>query len=141
MALLKDKDRERVRGELASLANPVKLIAFTQELACEYCRELEQLAGELGELSDQLKVEVYNFQIDKEVVARYRVDKIPAIVVEGDRDRGVRFYGIPMGYEFTTLLGAIKDAAARATGLAAETKAALRLLASPVHLQVFVTPT
>jgi len=141
MALLQDKDRERVRAELGSLANPVKLVVFTQELACDYCRETEQLAGELGELSDQLNVEVYNFQIDKEAVAKYRVDKIPAIVVVGEKDHGVRFYGIPMGYEFAALVGAIKDAAARSTGLAAETKAALAGLASPVHLQVFVTPT
>lgn len=141
MALLQDKDRDRVRSELASLANPVKLITFTQELACDYCRETEQLVREIGELSDQLTIEVYNFQIDKEVAAKYGVDKIPAIVVEGEKDHGVRFYGIPMGYEFMALLGAIKDAAARATGLAAETKAALASLVSPVHLQVFVTPT
>ena len=141
MALLQDKDRERVRSELAALPNPVTLITFTQELACEYCRQTEQLVRELGELSDQLTIEVYNFQIDKDAVARYRVDKIPAIVVVGEKDHGVRLYGIPMGYEFMTLVGAIKDAAARATGLAAETKAALAGLASPVHLQVYVTPT
>ena len=141
MALLQDRDRQRVQAELATLAHPVKLINFTQELACDYCRETEQLVRELGELSDTLQVEVCNFQIDKEQVAKYRIDKIPAIVVEGEKDYGVRFYGIPSGYEFMSLLGAIKDAGARKTGLSDKTKAALAALATPVHLQVYVTPT
>jgi glutaredoxin-like protein len=141
MALLQDRDRQRVQAELEKLAHPVKLINFTQELACEYCRETEQIARELGELSDTLQVEVYNFQIDREQVAKYRIDKIPALVVEGEKDYGVRFYGIPMGYEFMSLLGAIKDAGARKTGLAEKTRAALATLVKPVHLQVYVTPT
>jgi len=116
-------------------------VNFTQELACDYCRETEQLVRELGELSDRLAVEVYNFQLDREQVAKYRVDKIPAIVVEGAKDYGIRFYGIPLGYEFPALLEAIKDAGRGATDLAPETKAALARIARPVHLQVYVTPT
>ena len=141
MAFIQDKDRTVIKTRFEELDHPVKLINFTQELACEYCRETEQLVREMGELSDKLQIEVYNFQIDKDAVAKYRIDKIPAIVVEGERDYGVRFYGIPSGYEFMSLLGAIKDAGARKTGLSDKTKAALAALATPVHLQVYVTPT
>ncbi len=126
---------------LADLAGPVRLVNFTQELACDYCRETEQLVRELGELSDRLAVEVYNFQLDKDQVAKYRIDKIPAVVVEGAKDYGIRFYGIPLGYEFSALLEAIKDAGRGATGLAPETKAQLAAIQQPVHLQVYVTPT
>jgi glutaredoxin-like protein len=139
--LLEDRDRRKVQSELASLEHPVKLVVFTQELACDYCKETEQLAREVAELSDKLSVEVYNFVVDKEQAAKYRVDKIPALVVEGEKDYGIRFYGIPMGYEFVSLLGAIKDVARRSTGLAPETKAALAAIQRPLHLQVYVTPT
>jgi glutaredoxin-like protein len=141
MALINDRDREKVRSMLAGLAGPVKLINFTQELACEYCRETEQLVREVAELSDQITAEVCNFQIDKDQVAKYRIDKIPAIVVEGAKDYGIRFYGIPLGYEFVSLLGAIEDVSRGTTGLSDQTRQALSGIHQPVHLQVYVTPT
>jgi len=141
MALINDRDREKIRGMLAGLTGPVKLINFTQELACEYCRETEQLVSEVAELSDRITAEVYNFQIDNDQAAKYRIDKIPAIVVEGARDYGIRFYGIPLGYEFVSLLGAIEDVSRGTTGLSDQTRAALAGVKLPVHLQVYVTPT
>jgi alkyl hydroperoxide reductase subunit AhpF len=69
------------------------------------------------------------------------VDKIPATVVAGATDYGVRFYGIPLGYEFSAFLAAIKDVSRGATDLGAESRAALSELVQPVHLQVFSTPT
>jgi glutaredoxin-like protein len=141
MALIDDRDREKIRGMLAGVAGPVKLVNFTQELACDYCREAEQLVREVAELSNQIAVEVCNFQIDKDRVAQYRVDKIPAIVVEGAKDYGIRFYGIPLGYEFVSLLGAIEDVSKGKTGLTEETRKALAGIEQPVHLQVCVTPT
>ncbi len=141
MALLSDRDRREVQAQLAGLSGPVKLVNFTQELGCQYCRETELLLREVAGLSDKISLEVYNFQLDKEKVAQYGVDKIPATVVEGAKDFGIRFYGIPMGYEFASLLGAIQDVSRGSTDLQPDTKAALAAIGRPVHLQVFVTPT
>jgi alkyl hydroperoxide reductase subunit AhpF len=141
MALLSDRDAKDVRAQLATLTGPVTLINFTQELACQYCRETEMLLKEVAALSDKISLEVYNFQLDKAQVAQYRVDKIPATVVAGATDYGVRFYGIPLGYEFSAFLAAIKDVSRGATDLGAESRAALSELVQPVHLQVFSTPT
>jgi len=141
MALLSDRDARDVRTQLAALTGPVKLINFTQELACQYCRETELLLKEVAALSDKIALEVYNFQLDKTQVAQYRVDKIPATVVTGAKDFGIRFYGIPLGYEFSAFLAAIKDVSRGATDLGAESRAAIGELVQPVHLQVFSTPT
>lgn len=90
MALLSDRDSKDVRAQLASLTGPVTLVNFTQELACQYCRETEQLLKEVAALSDKIRLEIYNFQLDKAQVAQYRVDKIPATVVVGAKDYGIR---------------------------------------------------
>ena len=141
MGLLQEQDRREVQKQLTTLTGPVKLINFTQELACQYCRETELLLRELTELSDKISLEVYNFQLDKEKVAQYKVDKVPATVVEGTKDYGIRFYGVPMGYEFVTLLEAIKDVSRGGTDLPPEAKVSLAQIQKPVHLQVFTTPT
>jgi glutaredoxin-like protein len=138
---LSDNDQEAVRQRLERMKNPVKLIHFTQELECQFCRETRGVLQEISQLSDQLSLEVYNFQIDKEKASQYVVDKIPATVIEGNKDYGIRIYGVPFGYEFAALLDVVVLVSRGESGLKPETLEVLEELVRPVHLQVFVTPT
>lgn len=74
---------------------------------------------------------------------KYGVDKIPAIVVlgENDKDYGIRFFGVPAGYEFSSLLEAIKIASSGDSGLSPEAREAVGNIKNQVHIQVFVTLT
>jgi glutaredoxin-like protein len=141
MPLLNEEIAQHVKEVLAGLAGPVRLAMFSQEDDCPYCPETRQLVEELAALSDQITAEVYDLGADKEQAEALGVDKTPAIAVLGARDYGVRFYGIPAGYEFASLLNAIQTVAAGQAGLSKSTLDALRTLDQPVHLQVFVTPT
>ena len=142
MALLEEKDRKFLTDHLSrTLEAPVKLLYFTQSFACQFCREAEQILGELAELSDKVTVEVYDFVADKDVADQYGVDKIPATVVMSDVDYGVRFFGIPSGYEFTSLVEDVVDVSRGRTSLSPETMEVLSQIEEPVHIQVFVTPT
>lgn len=53
----------------------------------------------------------------------------------------VRFLGLPGGYEFSTLLADVVDVSKGRTDLSAEALAVVRAIDTPVHIQVFVTPT
>jgi len=145
MALLKEEDRQHLIKEFEALKNPVKLLMFTQELECEYCRETRLIAEEIAELSDSISVEVYNFVTDKEVAEQYGIDKIPAIAIlqGGDQptDYGIRYYGIPSGYEFSSLIEDVMMVSQGESGLSEATKTQVAGLTEPVHIQVFVTPT
>jgi len=141
MDFLQGEVQAQVKQQLEGLRGPVKLVVFTQEFECEYCRENRALVQEVADLSDRITMEVYDFALDKEAVRRYSVDKIPAIVVEGEKDYGVRFYGVPLGYEFTSLLEAIHSVSAGDSGLLPESRQMLAALKEPVRLQVFVTLT
>lgn len=139
--MLSERDRRAIQDRLKQMEGPVKLVNFTQELECPTCRETGQILQELSGLSEKLSLEVYNFQLDKEQVSRYQVDKIPATVVEGLKDYGIRFYGLPAGYEFATLLEDILAVSRGKSALSPATIERLRTLDEPLHLQVFVTPT
>ena len=121
MALLQDKDKKAIKKELSSLTGPVKLINFTQELECQYCRETTLIMQEISGLSDKLSAEVYNFITDKEATEKYKVDKIPATIFANGEDRGLRFYGVPSGYEFITVLETVKMISKDNSGLTLET--------------------
>lgn len=141
MGLISDQDALEIRECLKELVNPVKLVHFTQELNLEYGRETKQLLEELASLSDNLFLEVYNFLLDEEKAAEYGVDKVPATILRNAKDYGIRFYGLPAGYEFSALLDAILSVSKGESGLAEESKEKLRKISQPVHLEVFVTPT
>lgn len=141
MTMLNDEVQEQVREKLSGLAAPVRLVMFTQEFECQYCAETRQLVEEVADLSDQLQAEIYDFVDDKDIAEEYGIDKIPAVAVVGEQDHGVRFFGIPSGYEFTSLLEAILSAAGGKPDLSEETRTYLSKLTEPIHMQVFVTPT
>lgn len=141
MSLIRDDDLMEIRKRFQPLAQPVKLVHFTQELNLEYGRETRQLLQELAAASDKVSLEVFNFLIDREKVAEYKVDKVPATVVRNGKDYGIRFYGLPAGYEFSALLDAMLSVSAGDSGLSEESKDALKQVAQPLHLEVFVTPT
>lgn len=141
MGLLRDEDAVEIRRRLSTMPAPVKIIHFTQELNLEYGPETRQVLEELAALSDNLSLEIYDFILDKEKVSEYGVDKAPATVIRNGKDYGIRYYGMPAGYEFSTVLDAILDVSRGDSGLGPESKERLSQLDQPVHLEVFVTPT
>ena len=143
MPLMDQDTQNQVRELLQAVEKPVTLRMFTQEFECGYCQETRQITEEVAELNDLVSVEVYHFVDDKAEADAIGVDKIPAIAVlgEGGKDYGIRFYGIPSGYEFTSLLEAILLVGTGKLDLQQETLDFLAGLEGPLHLQVFVTPT
>ncbi len=73
------------------------------------------------------------------------IDKIPAIAIlkggNAGADCGIRYFGIPSGYEFASLVEDIIMVGNGDSGLAEATRKALATLPAEVHIQVFVTPT
>lgn len=141
MKILQEPEIAAIRPKLSELEKPVKLINFTQEFECQYCRETRWMLEDLISLSNNLSLEVYNFQLDREKVDEYRVDEIPATVVEGEKDYGIRFYGIPAGYEFATLLEDMLAVSKGSSGLPQHVIERLRTVNQPLYIQGFVTPT
>jgi len=141
MQLIQDKDRVEIQKRFQDLKAPVTIVFFTQEMECAYCKDTHQLLEELASLSDKITLKVYDFVKDKTIADQYGIDKIPAAIIMGEKDYGIRFYGIPSGYEFSTLLEDLLMVSRRDSGLAPATREALKDISTPLRLQVFVTPT
>jgi len=66
---------------------------------------------------------------------------VPAVILEGKNAGRVRFFGLPAGYEFATLVEDLVDVSRGETALAGETRRQLAGLPAPVLIRVLVTPT
>jgi glutaredoxin-like protein len=140
--MIPEAHKRHLQEELSSkLQNPVKLVVFTQEYECPYCAQTRSLIEELASLSDKIDVEVYDFVANADKAKAYDVDKVPAVAIVGDKDFGLRFYGLPYGYEFGTLLEGITAVSQGKADISNETREKLKNVKAPVHIQVFVTLT
>ncbi len=142
MALLSEDVARRVRGVFDSLENPVRLAVFSQALADPSSEDVLHMARELVALHPQLSLESFNFVLDKDKADSLGIVRTPAIAFLGaEKDHGIRFYGLPSGYEFGTVVETILDVSRGDGDVAPATKTALDALERPVHIQVFSTPT
>ena len=142
---ISEQDRQEIRRRFEGLESPVvlKLFVRADKDECPYCEDTRQLLEEVAQLDDRITLEVHDVEREPEVAMRHGVEMVPAILfarADGS-DTGMRFYGIPAGYEFGTLIDDIVDVSRGEAGLSPETEAYLRSLDTDVHLQVFVTPT
>jgi glutaredoxin-like protein len=150
MSLISQKDQDHLRQHFAKeLEGDVDIVFFTQHESplnvpaaeCEYCAETRQIMEELAALSDKIHVTVHDFVADQAVAKEHGIDKIPATVITGRAKGKVRYFGIPSGYEFSSLIEDIVDVSKGRTSLDKHTLEELAKLSEPVNIQVFVTPT
>ncbi len=140
MALFQEKIRQQLGDILAKMDREVILVFFTQEIECPACRETRIFLEEMSSLNDKLKLEIYNFVIDAETAKRYNVDKIPAIVVIDEKrtDYGIKFYGLPGGYEVNSFLSAVLEVSGVKEQLSEGLVQRIDEVDRDVHIQVFV---
>lgn len=143
MGLISDGDKKVIKEEFFSkLTNPVKLIVFVGKEHCQYCEQLKQLVQEISELSDLVSYEIHDFDAEKGLAEKYRIDRAPVtIITQGGKDSGVRYFGLPAGHEFGAFLEDIVDVSNGTTDLMPDTKEALKNIDKDVQIYVFVTPT
>jgi NADH-dependent peroxiredoxin subunit F len=142
VALLHDHEETKVREWFGALERPVELfVALGPEETpapgaadVDFGTEMVRVCEGLAELGDRVTCRI---EEQPKGFARF-----PAVSIRPDgRDAGVRYDGLPWGYELASLVGAIVEAGGLEPSLRPESLAALGELDRDLTLGVFVTPT
>jgi alkyl hydroperoxide reductase subunit AhpF len=142
VALLRAEEEAKVRAWFAELERPVELVvALGPEETplggagdVDFSAETVKLVEQLTELGESVTCRVAQEPED--------VPRFPSISIRPEgRDVGVRYDGLPWGYEMGSLVGAVVEAGKAESSLRPESVAALAELERDVSLDVFVTPT
>jgi alkyl hydroperoxide reductase subunit AhpF len=143
VAIFRPEDEDRVRELFAQLERPVELLVAhgpgetplpgaAREI--DFGAQTDRVVRGLAELSDAVSVRV------EEQPPGF--DRYPAVSVQPEgRDVGVRYYGLPWGYELGSLIGAVVEAGRVESSLRPESLERLGALDHELAIDVFVTPT
>ncbi len=143
MAKIDQEEKNKIKELFTkNLKHEVNLLFFSKEENCQYCADTEEILSEVTGLDE--KVNFDKFLLGSDKAEEFGVDRAPAIIfLDNDgKDSGVHFYGIPSGYEFTSLIEDILDMSDHdRIDLAEDIKKEVKAIDSDVLLQVFITPT
>ncbi len=139
--MLPPAEKEHLKKHFEEMTGDVELIVFTQELECQFCKEARELVLELAALSSKIKPKIYDFVLNGDEDIKYNIKKIPAIAIVGSSDYGIRYYGVPAGYELSVLVAGIIEVSKGVSSLPDTIKKRMAEIKKPVHIQVFVSPT
>jgi len=134
-------ERDRIRAALHDLAGPVTLRYYTSDVDSWYSRSERALLDEIRAASPRVALEIHADRWDAAREAAVGIARTPVLAVAGERDTGVRYYGVPDGYELEIFLALLRAVAGGPSVLAETSVAQLRALTRPVHLEVLASPT
>lgn len=107
----------------------------------EIAEYIRQILTEVTALSPKITLKAHSVVAEPEIAKAFGIVRTPATAIVGAQDYGIRFYGMPAGYEFATLLEIIVAVSWGQAPLAEPSREVLSRLKDAAHIQVFVTPT
>lgn len=139
---IEEKILNEVRNMFDGLTSDVTLHMFTNKNHCLLCNETLDLAEQISNQSEKVNLDHCECSLDNEKSQSWQITRHPAIAIEGKGKGMIRFFGIPSGYEFGSLIESIIMAGSdKKSDLDPEIIEEIEKIDQPVHLQVFVTPT
>src|SRR5262249_39587641 len=117
MALLSESDQQLLRTEFAALKRDVALTLVTHESALvvpgeevPYGREARLLLEEVAAQSPRIKLEVRDVQpSDEQQLGKLGAERLPALLFGAPGSAKLRFFGLPAGYELSTVIATILE--------------------------------
>lgn len=139
--VLSETDKTEITKILSNMGGQIDVILFTSETGCFSCSKTETLIREIDQLSDKINLKVYDINKNKDVATNYNIELVPAIVVIGKEDYGIKHYGFPGGKEFSPLLEVMISSSMDRPVVSEEITKKLDTIPNNVEVKIFVTPT
>jgi NADH-dependent peroxiredoxin subunit F len=141
-AVFRPDEEPRLRELLDAMERPVELV-----VALGPGEAPVQGAGDFDFSGETVRIVEELASLSERVTSRVEekpegVTMFPAVLVlPAGEDRGLRYFGTPLGYELSSLVGAVLEAGRSAPSLAPESLERLAALDRDLAIDVFVTPT
>ena len=142
---LAGSERAQIRQQFAAIEGPLKLEYYHQsprrvmvpgrpdKPSCELAKELYE---EIAELSDHISLTIYEHEESQEQVKRRDIVDVPCVLIRGELNRPLRFYGAPNGHLLVAMIRAMVLASTRQSKPSVKMKRILGKLRRPTRLRL-----
>lgn len=124
--MLDDNLKAQLKSYLERLQRPVELVASLDDSATS--RELKELLHDIASVSDKVSVVENN---------EANVRKPSFLITNPGQDSGLRFAGVPLGHEFTSLVLALLQVGGHPSKEAADLLEQVRALGGEFHFETY----
>lgn len=135
---------EDIKGQLIEIfkkfKNPVEIVSILDPYK-EISQDIKKLLTELEELSDKIKVSIFNFGENFQLEEKIKMDEYPTIAFL-DKDgeySGIKFTGLPSGHELNSFIISLYNVAGPGQGVNEETLSEIQSINKPVKLKIAVS--
>ncbi len=143
MALINDEYKLKLKEEFGKiLKDDVQILLFKDtDSQCAYCNDTEKLITELNEIDGRIKPDIHT--INEDLAKTFGITKGPVLIMKSKHFQkgNIRYYGIPSGYEFRSIVEDIKALSTGNIELREGTIEKLKKIEKPINIKVFITPT
>lgn len=120
--------KKQLQPTFANLKTAVELVVFADDSAKS--RELTELASEMAELSPLISYAAGDSDSERKPTLQ---------VVSSEKDSAIRFSGVPMGHEFTSLILAVLHSGGHALKLEPEMIEQVKNIEGEYHFETFIS--
>lgn len=136
--MLKESTQQIIRDSLGQLRQPVRLVLFTSDTACDLCPDALDTARAMKAASTRIALETYDITMDRDKSEEYGVKRVPTFVVQAQDGRIVKFCGTLEGVSLLLLLDAVTGIANGETPFPDKIGSTVKLLSQTVPVQVLL---
>ena len=142
---LAGSERAQIRQQFEAIEGPLKLEYFHQSPRRVVvpgrpdrpsCALAQELYEEIADLSDHISLTIYEHEDSPEQVERRDVVDVPCVLIRGELNRPLRFYGAPNGHLLVAMIRAMVLAATRQAKPSVQMKRLLSKLRRPTRLRL-----
>lgn len=136
---------EEIKKQLVEIFEPMKdqvtVALFATKEMCETCEDTKGFMAEMSEVSEKIKLKVYDLEADAAVAEKLGVKRAPVIVLLGkdEKDYGIQFNGIPGGHEINSFISSVLEVSGAGEPLPQAFADRVAKIDKPVDIKVFVT--
>lgn len=142
MPIFNEDTRNQLIDLIGEIPEKVNILFFSRETKCRSCKDTQQYITEFSELHQNIELAIYDQEKDSEQIDKFGIERFPATVIldKAGIDRGIKFYGIPSGYEIHSLITSVKEAGGISKPNTQEIENRIKNIINKIHIKVFVTP-
>jgi glutaredoxin len=113
---------------------------FVPGRECIHCEDVQTMLEELAALSPRISLTVHEYEEGDKAAAALGVDNVPAIVLRGQANRPLRYFGMPSGAQWPGFVETLFETASGIVQLQLAAVQTLKKLRSDVTLKLLIMP-